>query len=709
MPRVDFVADAELCPACEAELRVEKTRRRTVVTVAAGVFEAREVLKRCVNEDCKCRIGSAALARLLKPRQRYGYDLIVHVGLRRHLAGKQRDEIRTELEDLGIELSAGTVSALCDRFLVALECLHLLRAPYLRAAMQGGYPLHLDATCDRGQGGVFVCMDGWRGWVLMAARIDTERDEHLRPLIDKTVGLFGDPVAVVRDLGEGGAGAVAHLRDRGIPDLVCHYHFLAAVGKNLFDKLYLSLRGLLRSSRLRTDLWALLRELRRYRASESHEGRFGPGQIREELLALVLWVLEGDGHKGVPYPFALPHLDFARRCKQAMSQADRWVARPRSQGEWRAVRHLEGLAHRPERDRRFDRTVLDLDRAWRLFGELRDVLRLSHSEWPGGKARRGQTKSPALELRRLQDIEQAVDAYRKKLQGRVAALTKLEAKSCPDATVLRYLNRYGDRLFGHPVLRAEDSSVLAIVDRTNNVLEHFFGTSKQQLRRRVGRANLGHDLEQQPPQAMLVANLNHPQYVRVLCGSLDNLPAAFAELDAQMLSNATLMRNNRNWALSRRVRALLDADSQALLSANEEPSPRAAPPVAEDDVAEPVPNEQHIDDPCDDELGDRTGPLIAPPPEVPAKRRDLRLPPTGSVLERWHHGRAHRVRVLDDGFEFRGGQHSSLSPVAAVIAGATRSGFDFFGLTMPWEERAASMQGRRINRTTLVDVAPTVS
>jgi len=64
---------------------------------------------------------------------------IVHVGLARYLGGRQREEIRAELRERhGIGLSNGTVSNLCDRFLVGLERLHVHRTPALRAAMDGG-------------------------------------------------------------------------------------------------------------------------------------------------------------------------------------------------------------------------------------------------------------------------------------------------------------------------------------------------------------------------------------------------------------------------------------------------------------------------------------------------------------------------------------------------------------------------------------------
>ena len=113
--------------------------------------------------------------------------------------------------------------------------------------------------------------------------------------------------------------------------------------------------------------------------------------------------------------------------------------------------------------------------------------------------------------------------------------------------MLRYLDRYGDGLTGHPVARDEAGRAVAVVARTNNVLEQFFGTAKQGLRRRVGRAHLGRDLEDQPAQVALTANLRHPDYVHIVCGTLDRLPQAFAQLDGQPCAGpARLERKKRN-------------------------------------------------------------------------------------------------------------------------------------------------------------------
>ena len=155
---VEFVAEGERCIICAGPVQVQKSKEREVITLQSGAFTAREVRKKCIQDATHPIMGSEALSRLVKPKQRYSYDVIVHVGLARYLRGKQRVEIRAELfHARGIELSDGSISNLCERFLHFLEALHLARAPQLRHLLQEeGYPLHLDATCERGKGGLFV-------------------------------------------------------------------------------------------------------------------------------------------------------------------------------------------------------------------------------------------------------------------------------------------------------------------------------------------------------------------------------------------------------------------------------------------------------------------------------------------------------------------------------------------------------------------------
>ena len=564
LTRVDFVAEAEQCRHCGGALQIQKSKTRMLSTLETGTVQVREIRKRCALNLSHPVEVSERLAQLVPRHQQYGYDLIVAVGLARYHRNLQRQEIRAELRfERGIDLSTGSISELCNRFLHYLEALHQRHTPALRAAMDSGYPLHIDATSELGKGGLFLCLDGWRGWVLHAVKIASENERELLPAVEKTVAAFGEPVATVRDLGAAGAKAVEKVRRQGVPDLVCHYHFLGAIGKKLFDTEYTVLRNLIRQSKVRSGLRELLQVVRKQCTGEVYQGKLGQGRLREALPALILWVLEDEGRKDPPYPFALRHLTFYQRCGQLLPQAERWLPLPRSQVERRILKHVVTVIGGLSKIDRFAWAVPRLEQRWEVFAELRDILRLSDAELPRGD-RRGLTSRefPALEADRLQAIEKTTAAYHNKIRQCVAASQAANTNPVcptPEAIVLDYLDRYRDRLFGHPVGRDNTGKIVAVVERTNNVIEHFFGADKQRLRRRLGRAHLGRDLEDQPAQAVLAANLRHSDYVQIVCGTLKQLPCAFAELDQEGISRDTtpLQRSNRESALIKCIRALV--------------------------------------------------------------------------------------------------------------------------------------------------------
>ena len=177
-----------------------------------------------------------------------------------------------------------------------------------------------------------------------------------------------------------------------------------------------------------------------------------------------------------------------------MNTAERWIPRPRTGPERCAMDHIQRLIARLARDKRIADALGELDERWPVFCELREVLRLSNDELPTGDGRARQMELPALEVQRLHAIEEAVKDYRSELLRRTDGLPKSKFKSSTHGIILKYLDRYGDHLFGHPALRDDDGSVIAIVERTNNRAEHTFGDQKQLLRRRVGKAHLARDL-----------------------------------------------------------------------------------------------------------------------------------------------------------------------------------------------------------------------
>jgi hypothetical protein len=100
--------------------------------------------------------------------------------------------------------------------------------------------------------------------------------------------------------------------------------------------------------------------------------------------------------------------------------------------------------------------------------------------------------------------------------------------------VLKHIKDHGDSLWGHVISLPEKiGGGIRLVERTNFISEDFFGILKHNERRRSGRKNLSQDLEHLPAGAAIACNLNFPDYVEILCGSLDFLAKAFAQLDLE--------------------------------------------------------------------------------------------------------------------------------------------------------------------------------
>ncbi len=102
-------------------------------------------------------------------------------------------------------------------------------------------------------------------------------------------------------------------------------------------------------------------------------------------------------------------------------------------------------------------------------------------------------------------------------------------------------------------------------------------------------------------------------------------------------------------------------------------------------------------------LQERAGGQPPTQPEAEAKKaqrkqvaaageRDPRLPPVGAVIERTYKGEALRVKVLEEGFSFKGTAFSSLSALAKTFTKCPTNGFLWFGLAQRPERAAASTE-----------------
>jgi hypothetical protein len=488
----------------------------------------------------------ASLTRQLLPDSVVGYDVMVFVGRKRFLEYWQREEIRTALLDkYGICVSTGEVSNLMKRFIDYLARLHYARAESLKAALlsDGGWPMHVDATGEHGRGTLFVVMAGWRQWVLGAFKPATEKAELLVPCMLKTVHHFGVPCAAMRDLGRAVTQAIDELVETfgiTISVLACHQHFLADIGKDLLGSSHATLRELFKRIGIRAKLRDLPRDLGRKLGKASEKARdavlnwqllaeaghrIPPGQDGLAVVrAITQWALDYRADAtGLDFPFDRPYLDLYDRCRLALRATDAFLRIPPE--DQNMVRALQRLHHRlvPVRSEvALCQSSRRLRRLATLFDEMRNVLRLA-AELP-----EGQTEKELEEMRRQ------FDKWVASLEKRRPACGPAQDTRKAIDIILNHIEKHGENLWGHVICLPENTDRrVRLVSRTNFLLENRFKHMKHGERRRSGRRILTQDLEHLPVESALAYNLERDDYVNIVCGSLDRLSEAFAQMDQE--------------------------------------------------------------------------------------------------------------------------------------------------------------------------------
>jgi hypothetical protein len=525
--------------AIETEYVCPRGCTRNVVQ-ANGEQKAIAVTQRCVP-----------LAQVLLPRRAVGYDVMAFIGRERFVQHRQRGEIQAALRaDHGIVLSTGEISGLAHDFLVYLEALHRQRAPELRAILEqdGGWPMHLDATGEDGRGTLLAVYAGWRGWVLGSWKIPTERADTILPRLHQVAESFGTPCAIMRDLGramiEASRDFVAQRR-LDIPVLGCHFHFLKDIGKDLLESGHDQLRALIRRFNVRSQLRALARDLGRQLGADIHDARYQleqwlAGDIQGHALpdgslgvavvrATAQWVLDyhADG-QDEGFPFDVPYLDLFRRCRIALRAVEASLFAPHDDiAARKPLERLHRILEPVHSQVPFQQTVAIIEARTRLFTELRQALRLRVKQ--NHDADQARPYRDAGDPRELQDVQRSVEKLAASLRDRRPERGPARQTRQAIDLILAHLERHGSSLWGHTIALPDGGTRL--VDRTNLVLEGYFHTVKHGERRRSGRKNLTQDMEHLPGSALLATNLRKPDYVQQLCGTLDQLPAAFARLD----------------------------------------------------------------------------------------------------------------------------------------------------------------------------------
>ena len=423
--------------------------------------------------------------------------------------------------------------------------------PLLRKLFKSGCVYHVDATCEAGRGMLLSVKEGWAGIVLGAWDIPTENEEIIAQHLRSIVEMFGEPVAFVSDLGNGMMAAIAGVI-RGMRlnslQLVCHMHFLKAVGNSIMGDAFKALKAQFKKQKSLAQLNRFVKEtgniikpqaaamrdfVTRWQKSGAQLDIPGYLESVAVLRALAQWVLLfGTECSGEGFPFALSHVKLFDRCAAALRSL--LILSGKDFFHEQATKYADRLQHilqSPAENPEIQKAVRDLNAMDVVFTELRNVLRLEKTD----VYKQEKDKKIPDEFEAVAKLKEETSRFRGALSAKLDAGIGTDVEANAIRIILAYFDNYERYLFNHFVTSydAYGNICIKLIDRSNNIMEKSYRDQKHQLRRRTGSKNLGFIFEHLFPAAAMVVNLENPVYLQTV---LDNktrgdLVGLFSTLD----------------------------------------------------------------------------------------------------------------------------------------------------------------------------------
>lgn len=511
-----------------------------MVTLDIGPFRAKETIFYCPQEGI--RYVSEELRSLTPYRCTYGYDVLVYVGYALFIRSRSEQEIIKELKKKNISISDREIGFLGKKFITYLAIAHRESRERLKKemAMRGGYILHLDGICEGESPHLFTGLDGIAELVLDNIKLPSEKADLLIPFFKQIKAHYGDPIALVHDMGKGVMSAIEEVFP-GKPDFICHFHFLRDIGKDLFEKEYNQIRNRLKKHKIRSLLRRRQKTIKEKiddesRAIQALKANMKKGQIEASFLpempevatyTMIHWAFDISSQlQGYGFPFDRSHLIFYQRLKLIYSLAKEIVESHRGDDNkinkpfYKLFRPLNMIMN----DQGLSKTVSEMEKKTKVFDKLRIALRIALPEGKKGLNDDGEETE-------IRTIEEKVKDFRKEITTDEQLRKEDDYKN-----MVKQIDKYWGKLFADPLqVNTPNGPVVIQPQRTNNILERFFRDLKRKNRKKSGTGSLNKTLKTILADTPLVRNLENEDYMRIILDGCNSLEERFDKIDSKLV------------------------------------------------------------------------------------------------------------------------------------------------------------------------------
>jgi len=437
------------CPECRHRLHADYKNFRTVATLD-GVVRLTLTIRRCHDLDCPRSLRPfrpEAESRLALPHHEFGLDVMAAVGRLRYAEHRSVPEIHGELTRRGVVLAPRSVANLLDRYdeLRALASADPARlGPLLRH--QRRVVLAIDGLQpDVGHEVLWVFRDCISGEILLARSLLSSTIADLSALIEEVRRALPVPITGVISDGQDTIRKAVARTLRGVPHQACHFHYLREAAKPIYEA----------DRHAKKELKKRVRGIRPIERAAEQEGRGVRGDAAAEIVrgycAAVRSALTDDG---LP-PLAASGLKLHDRLGRIAASLDR-------------VANLAGELPGGLK---------------RLGGLLRRGLEATAELWPPVREAYKWVRRVARLLKN--EAKHSAGELRKRLAGLLGRMRQ-EAAAAAEPLVREGLRHFAkvSKSYWPGLFRCYES---AEPPRTNNDLEHLFGSHRYHERRASGR------------------------------------------------------------------------------------------------------------------------------------------------------------------------------------------------------------------------------
>lgn len=239
------------CPYCDSALFISYHSGVKTIRTLEFVIKAKHVVKECTNKKCRSKLkkneryfNSEQFQILTLPGCNIGLDVTLAIGFQMQSKNRSLGEVHQYLLEKQVKIDQSTVFRHYEKYLNFMSELSDQDIKELSKEMKtnAGFILSIDAVYSENSPLLLVCRDTISKKVLKTKLILTENDKDIVPMLADIKENFGNPIAIVSDMGHGIKKSIETVFSK-VKHQYCHFHFLKNLGKDLLGEEYQNIKS----------------------------------------------------------------------------------------------------------------------------------------------------------------------------------------------------------------------------------------------------------------------------------------------------------------------------------------------------------------------------------------------------------------------------------------------------------------------------------